>query len=175
MAHKHAQDLSVIEKAKFYAIEKHKYVNQSYDMYPYSFHLDMVYKVAKRFIDLIPIQDRDEVLAGTWVHDIIEDARENYNDVLEETNEVVAEYAYALTNPKGKNREQRNRKEYYDGLKLYKHASFIKLCDRIANIEFSRKSGNSMYKKYQREAKEFRAKLDDGRWDEMWKYLESKL
>ena len=175
MAHKHSHEQSIVDKAKFYAIEKHKYVNQSYDIYPYSFHLDMVYKVAKRYIDLVPIQDQEEVLAAVWVHDIIEDARENYNDVLEETNETVAEYAFALTNPKGKNRADRNRKEYYDGLKLYKHASFIKLCDRIANVEFSRKSGGSMYKKYQKEAKEFRSKLDDGRWDEMWKHLESKL
>jgi len=133
----------------------------------------MVFLEATRFIHLIDFREQDDVLAGAWVHDIIEDARENYNDVLRSTNETVAEYAYALTNDKGKNRSERAGKKYYEGLKSYKHASFIKICDRIANTKFSKSSGGGMFKKYKKEFEEFKKHLYiNNRYEEVWTYLE---
>ena len=38
--------MNIIEKAKAYAIEKHKAVNQKYDQYDYDFHLNMVFETA---------------------------------------------------------------------------------------------------------------------------------
>ncbi len=118
--------MSILEKTKAYAIRKHKAVNQKYDKFDYDFHLNMVYEIAQKFIHLVDSDERENVLAGCWVHDIIEDARETYNDVRKETNETIAELAYALTNEKGRNRTERANNKYYQGIRDTKNASFIK-------------------------------------------------
>lgn len=164
--------LAIDEIAKDYAIRRHREVNHHYDaLHSYAFHLQMAVDAALKFIHLIPESEREEVIAGCWVHDIIEDARETYNNVKQATNETVAEYAYALTNEKGKNRKERANKKYYDGIKAYKHATFIKLCDRIANVTFSKENSYSRFNMYKKEHKEFKHMLYDGRYDEMWNYL----
>jgi (p)ppGpp synthase/HD superfamily hydrolase len=175
MSHKNTESTSIVEIAKNYAIERHKYVNQTYDIHPYSFHLDSTYRVAKRFIHLISEKDRDNVLAGCWVHDVIEDTRQTHNDVKKATNETVAEYSYVLTNPKGKNRKERNSPAYYNDIKGFLHASFIKLCDRIANLEYSLSVESDKFVMYKKEHKSFRVKLYDGRWKEMWDHLEKLI
>jgi len=168
--------LSVEEIAKDYAIRRHREVNHHYNaLYPYAFHLQMTVEAAEKFIDLIPEEDRSDVIGGCWVHDIIEDARETYNNVKHATNETIAEYAYALCNEKGKTRKERANEKYYQGILNYKHALFIKLCDRIANVTFSVNEKSSMINMYRKEYDDFYANLYDGRFREMWDYLEKLL
>jgi (p)ppGpp synthase/HD superfamily hydrolase len=143
-----------------------------YGIRPYSYHLDMVFDKATEFIYLIPEKDRAEVLAGCWVHDTLEDTHKTYNDVKKATNETVAEYAYALTNEKGRTRKDRANQNYYDEMRAYKHASFIKICDRMANVEFSKLTATRMFEMYKKENPYFREKLYDGRWDVMWNRLD---
>jgi (p)ppGpp synthase/HD superfamily hydrolase len=153
----------------------HGKVHQEYDGHPYRLHLKLAANEAKRFIHLIPEGDRDCVIAGTWVHDTIEDTGVTYNDVLKHTNKVVAEYAYACTNDKGRNRAERANPGYYYGIRIYKHASFIKLCDRLANVRYGKEHKDGMFAMYKREYPFFKEHLYDGRWDEMWKELEKLL
>ena len=85
--------MNIVEIAKEYAFRKHREVNQKYDDKCYTYHLQCVYSIAKEYIHLIPEKDRDDVLASAFLHDVIEDARENYNDALtlvEETSKVVS-------------------------------------------------------------------------------------
>lgn len=172
MSHEYSYISSISEIAMRYAIERHHIVNQYFDsIYPYSYHLERVVEIAKKFIYLIPEEDREDVLGGCWAHDIIEDTRESFNDVKKAVNLTVAEYSYALTNEKGKTRKERANEKYYREIRLYKHASFIKLCDRIANIEYSKSKNSSMFKKYQEEHPKFYEGLFDGRWLPMWNYL----
>lgn len=158
--------------AKTFAIQCHRDVNQKYRDLPYEYHLLMVVRIALKFIHLIPEEDQKDVIDGCWVHDVIEDTGKTYNDVKRATNEAVAEYAYALTNEKGKTRKERANEKYYRGIHEYKHATFIKLCDRYANMEFSYKNGDSMYKKYVEEMKDFQLFLKDERYGDLWKALE---
>ncbi|MGC6431177.1 MAG: phosphohydrolase [Jejuia sp.] len=164
--------MTIVEKTKAYAIEKHKNVNHKYDNYDYDFHLNMVYEVAQKFIHLIKEDERENVLAACWVHDIIEDARETYNDVKKATNETVAELAYALTNEKGRNRAERANDKYYNGIKETKNASFLKFCDRIANVSYSKNRGSSMFDKYASENKDFISKIYVPECEEISMYLE---
>lgn len=150
------------KQVKKYAITKHREVNHKYaNGLDYDFHLALVVEVANKFIHLIPEEDQENVIAGCWVHDIIEDARETYNDVKKATNEEVAELAYALTNEKGRNRSERANDKYYEGIRNTPHAAFIKFCDRIANYSFSKSQGSSMAKKYEKENANFIAKIYD--------------
>ena len=158
---------------KTYAISCHRDVNQRYHDQPYEFHLKMVVEIAERFIHLIPEEDREDVIAGCWVHDIIEDTGKTYNDVKRATNETIAEYAYALTSEKGRNREERANHAYYAGIDRYKHATFIKLCDRYANMKYSKDNGSSMFKTYQKEMDSFIWHLKGHKYEELWTALEA--
>ena len=151
--------MKILEKTKEYAIRKHRSVNHKYDKYDYGFHLNMVFEIAKKFIHLVESNEQENVLAGCWVHDIIEDARETYNDVKIETNDTIAELAYALTNEKGRNRAERANEKYYKGIRETKNASFIKFCDRIANVIHSKNNHSRMFDKYKSENENFIAKI----------------
>ena len=74
--------------------------------------------IACKYIHLLP-NNRviSEVLAACWVHDVIEDCRETYNDVKNVLGERVADIAYALTNEKGKTRKERANDKYYEGIR----------------------------------------------------------
>lgn len=143
-----------------YAVDCHKSTNHLYDGdKPYSHHLSMVVGVAADFIHLIPEKDQENVLAACWCHDVIEDCRQTYNDVMKETNKAVAEIVYAVSNEKGKSRTERANEKYYSGIVFTPYASFVKICDRIANYEYSVSQNSPMVGKYQKEMYEFVKKL----------------
>jgi len=162
-------------KAQLYAIEKHDAVNQLYDGMRYSRHLQMVYEIGLAFIYLIPSHEQEEVLSGCWVHDVLEDTHETYNDLKRVLGETIAEYSYALQNNKGRIRSERANNSYYHGIRIYKHSTFIKLCDRIANLTYSKEKGSSMFNKYKKEFEHFHDQLYDGRYQEMWNFLEDMV
>lgn len=152
----------IVEKAMKYAIECHSSTNHKYgEGLEYSFHLGMVYSFGVKFIHLIPEEHRDNVLASLWVHDVIEDCRQTYNDVKEALNERIAELAYALTNEKGKNRKERGNDKYYQGIRDTEFAVFDKLCDRMANMTYSKNEGSRMFDMYVKENGGFIDKLSD--------------
>lgn len=163
----------MLEKVREYAIQKHKSVNHKYDHHEYAYHLNMVYEAAQKFIHLIEKEEQENVLAACWVHDIIEDARETYNDVKKETNETIAELAYALTNEKGRTRKERANDKYYKGIRDTKNASFIKFCDRIANVTYSKKTNSRMFDLYKKENENFVSKIYVPECEELATYLTS--
>ena len=50
---------------------------------------------------------------------------------------MATEIVYALTNDKGRTRDERAGEKYYAGIRSTPYAPFMKLCDRVANITFS--------------------------------------
>jgi (p)ppGpp synthase/HD superfamily hydrolase len=133
----------------------------------------MVVDIADRFIHLIPEKYRDIVISSCWAHDTLEDTRITYNDLLKVTSIEVADIVYALTNEKGKTRKERANDKYYQGIRETPYATFVKLCDRIANVEYSMATRSRMLEMYRKEMPEFIDTLYDEKWDEMFKYLES--
>lgn len=164
--------IGIVNQTREYGLKCHNQTNHYYDNHPYGVHLQQVYNIAVRFIHLIPEEQRDNVLAACWVHDVIEDCRQTYNDVLKATNETIAELAYALTNEKGKNRKERANDKYYNGIRLTPNAIFIKLCDRIANYQYSiDQITSNMALKYKKEMWEFVKNLYDAKYQEMFDHL----
>ena len=163
--------MEIIEKARYLAITAHAGQSYGKDIHvPYIKHLEDVVKVLNEF----GIVDDNLIIAG-YLHDIIEDTFATYSDLKKSTNEIIAEYTFALTNEKGRNRVDRANDKYYKELKEYKHGSFIKLCDRIANVKYSKNINPEMFKMYKKEYKNFKEKLYDGRWNPMWKELEKLI
>ena len=151
--------MTLLDKAKEYATIYHSQTNHEYDEKPYSYHLQMVVDAAAGFIQLIPEHDRETVLAACWCHDVIEDTRQTYNDVAKATSVEVAEIVYALTNEKGKNRKERANDKYYAGIRAVPYAGFVKACDRLANVLYSRHTTGKMFAAYKREHEQFRKEL----------------
>ena len=153
-----------------WCIEQHANTNHYYDKYlPYEFHLRMVAQVADQFIRLIKtdtgtaINFRNAVKKACWGHDLIEDCRVSYNDVKSKLGEEAADIIYAVTNEKGKSRKERANDKYYEGIRNTPGAVFVKLCDRIANVQYSKMTKSRMYEVYQKELDEFIVKLG---WDD---------
>ena len=165
----------MLEKTIAYATACHQKVNHKYDDKDYTFHLNMVYEVAKKFSYLVEESERENVYCGCWVHDIIEDARGTYNDVLKNTNATIAELAYALTNEKGKTRSERANNTYYEGIRNTPNATYIKLCDRIANITYSKSQGSTMFENYKKEHSNFIEKLYLPELQDMVNHMEKLL
>lgn len=147
-----------------WCLDQHRNTNHMYDKYlPYEFHLRMVVEVFRKFQNVlllsypeIPTKEMaDKILENVelacWGHDLIEDTRVTYNDVAENTNLVVADLVYALTNEKGRNRKERANEAYYAGIRNVRHGVFVKLCDRIANVQYSKMSGSRMFEMYRKE------------------------
>ena len=169
-----------LNKVIHYAIKSHVAVNQSYDDKPYSVHINAVAKVAIKFQHFIPLELKDEVIGAAYCHDMIEDTFETYNDILKYTKSyLLSEIVFAVTNEKGRNRSERANDKYYKGIRKQQYASFIKLCDRIANVEYGKAYGSSMFKKYQKEQTNFmKLVIDDDLRDtysELINYLEELL
>lgn len=138
-------------------------------------HLHSVVKIAYLFNYLIKPEDYFVVICACYCHDLIEDCRVSYNDLKIKTSEKIADIVYDVTSEKGKNRNERNNEKFYNQLKLNDLAIFVKLCDRIANIMYSKSTKSSMFKKYKQEYDNFKSKLFTEKYEDMFKFLEEKL
>lgn len=164
------------EVAQTYAVARHAACNHLYDDKPYAFHLQMVAQTADIFTQSYDPQTREIIIAAAWCHDVIEDARETYNDVKKSLGEEVAEIVYALTNDKGRTRAERAGEAYYSGIRQTPHATLVKLCDRIANVKHSLHTRGRMLEIYKKEYPTFRSKLYvEGELEGVWAELERLL
>lgn len=142
-------------------------VNQKYDIHPYSYHLFSVANLAeeymKSYYGFMPGSEvYNTLFFAACFHDSIEDARKTYNDIkniaieFENVNPIMAaELVYALTAEKGKTRAERENENYYKGIRETPFAGFLKLCDRYANMLYSKETGSSKFKMYKEELPEF--------------------
>jgi (p)ppGpp synthase/HD superfamily hydrolase len=167
-------------KIQQWCIEQHSKTNHMYDTYlPYEFHLRMVANAAKDFQHLLDdvkdyytgksqvIEKRQDVtltlrtacLRAAWGHDLIEDTRNSYNDVKDVLGQEAADIIYAVSNEKGKNRKERANDKYYEGIRETPGAVFVKLADRIANVQYSKMTQSRMFEMYKKENDHFLTSL----------------
>jgi (p)ppGpp synthase/HD superfamily hydrolase len=164
----------ILDNRAQWCIDQHRKTNHFYDEYlPYEFHLRMVVNICDQFIH-IPERCFDDLVVSCWGHDLIEDCRVSYNDCKIQLGDYAANIIYAVTNEKGKNRMERANEKYYNGILTTEGAVFIKLCDRIANVQYSKMTNSKMFFIYQKENNLFKDKLfKDERYTPMFEYLES--
>ena len=154
-------DLTLEEKAKFFAISAHNSVYQYYGNCLYSEHLCDTVDNVKEYAHLYPDINLELAICIMWCHDIIEDARVTYNDVLNVLGKEVADGAFALTNNTGKSRKERADPAYY--AKILKEGitvQFCKICDRIANMKNGKKLKHKMFDGYKKELDGFQKQVD---------------
>ena len=153
-------------------MDLHNSVNHFYDGWDYVIHLDAVEEVHQRFAHELDVPLDDEIISkACYGHDLEEDTRQTYNDIVKLFGVEVAEIIHALTNEKGRNREERANATYYLNIRKTPGASFVKMCDRIANVEYSKSIGSRMFKVYEKENEKFMKSVDADRFPEMKKHL----
>lgn len=174
-----------IHRMEEVAFQIHDAVNQKYDrVLPYGFHLRMTAASVSRYGHWVAENEADVLIlyASAYLHDVIEDARMTYNDVVRflqdfhasdpslpdgvkhQVETQVPEIVYALTNEKGRNRKERANASYYKGIRETKFAPFVKMCDRLANIRYSVLFGlpNPMLDVYRKEYPDFIRQISEG-------------
>jgi (p)ppGpp synthase/HD superfamily hydrolase len=145
--------------AATYALDCHRQTQHFYGEQPYEFHLLMVFEYAFQCLDMVDKSLQVSVLAAAWTHDLIEDCRQSYRDVEAVCGEQVAEITYALTQEKGRTRSARAGVGYYAGIRQVQGATFLKLCDRLANVAYSYQKNKKMLDLYRSEQPFFKSQL----------------
>ena len=153
-----------------FASDKHKTQTYSWDR-PYTFHLRAVRDTVLRFLPYLPYGvSVEEVVLGAWGHDLIEDTGVTREELTERYGEEVSNVIWHVTDEPGKNRKERHAATY-GKTRQSPAAVFLKLCDRIANIEAGGKT--QMYRK---EHLEFKAALyKENEMEPLWEHLETIL
>lgn len=176
-----------VMSAEEFAIKAHRDTNHMYDEYlPYEFHLRMAVQVCNDFkhIPVKIMRPADEkgfdmicpyfgaAWSAVWLHDTIEDARVSYKRIYGLFGRCVAELVFAVTNNRGRDRSERANADYYDGIRKTPGATFVKLCDRIANVQYSKLTKSRMFEQYKKEHKCFKNMLYTDDYKEMFDYLD---
>ncbi len=170
-----------VQEFKEWCIYRHDvFVNQKYDdNIQYSKHLEFVDAACHRFKHLLkPWADTalggefELANKGCWGHDLIEDARVTYNDIVNMVGKTVAEIIFCCTEDKGRTRDERHSEAYYNLLATNRLAIFVKLCDIIGNTTYSLLTNSGMYRKHKAEHEKTRKYLYLEEFDEMFLYLD---
>lgn len=166
------QALDPLRFVKYYASIKH--AGQTYSNgLPYTHHLAQVEQVVRRFDLSIPIYEvsKHKMLEAAWLHDVIEDTGTKRKEIAEMFGETVATLVWAVSNEPGENRKIRHALTYPKTLKT-PGAVFLKLCDRIANVE----AGGKLVQMYRDEHDTFRRMLrTEGICDVLWAHLDGLM
>lgn len=151
---------NLVNEARQFAIDAHQHVNQTYNGLPYDFHLKMAARVAERYVEGYSAEGsefRNNLRAAVWLHDTLEDCHHlSYNDLNKRFGKDIAELVFAVTDKKGRNRKERKD---FQSIRDIKGATFVKLCDRIANVEAGIILGGTMTEKYRQEQSELNFEL----------------
>lgn len=172
-----------------WCVNRHKETNHFYDGdIPYRLHLDLVYRVAQQYRNVAPVIFGGGIYlikSCCYGHDLIEDTRTTYNDIMVALQRdgqlnsdaiIVADVIKACTNyNRGKNRLERMPDFVYADIRTTPGATFIKLCDRIANIEFSVLTGSRMLDVYRKENEHFIEKLYNSDYEIMFSKIRKLL
>lgn len=134
------------ERALLVADKAH--ANQTYDIYPYGYHIRQVVKIAEE------LGYDESIIVASALHDTLEDTELSYNDLKKAFGQEVAEIVYCVTDELGRNRKERKAKTYPKIQGNWK-ATVVKICDRIANMQQSKLYNKSLFEIYQSEHSDF--------------------
>lgn len=142
-----------------FAIKAHG--DQKYGDVAYVEHLKDVRAAVERFRDSIPAETFEIIAYAAWLHDTIEDTPVEFDDVVEMFGLEIADCVWAVTDEPAPNRRQRAAKTL-PKIKAHPFAIYLKLCDRIANVEATIRDRNKrLFKMYSGEYEMFRGALSD--------------
>jgi (p)ppGpp synthase/HD superfamily hydrolase len=141
--------MSDISKIALYAEKCYKDANCEYGVgESYMTHIDMVVGYVNFYKDIFSRPMDVEVMIGAaYCHDLMEDAKQTYNNISSVAGKKVADVVLAVTDVPAENRLMKHLLTMGKTVKDYR-AIILKMCDILANATYSMASGSSMHAKY---------------------------
>lgn len=165
-----------VVRAREFAFEKHKDMTVS-DGKPYSVHLQ---RVVDNLFKFVKRPTKEQVMA-CYLHDTVEDTDSTLMEIEAYFGSKVRDIVYRVTDEPGKNRKERKEKTY-PKISNDLDSTLVKLCDRIANVEYPSPKKSSYCEMYKKEQPLFesicRVNRQDPQWKEaelMWEHLSEAL
>jgi hypothetical protein len=165
--------MKTLRETRRFAIKAHG--AQPYGPFPYSYHLRAAENVARRFGFKSRI-----VRKAIWLHDVIEDCKLSVSYlVLAGLDPRAVQMAWAVSDGEGATRDER-KASTYEKIRSTPGAKLVKLCDRIANVEFSSSAHGDprKFQMYKDEYAHFQQELRDKTeldLEPLWLHLDSLL
>ena len=135
-------------KEKAHLVAEKIHFSQTYDIFPYIYHVKKVVKIAEC------LGYDEAIVVSCYLHDTLEDGSISYNDIKKYFGEEIAEIVFAVTDELGRNRKERKAKTYPKIRSNWK-AVAVKICDRIANVSHSKEFNPDKFRMYTKESKDF--------------------
>lgn len=132
----------------------------------------------KRFGANLEDESTAPLLVAAWLHDSFEDTSLTRTEVEAQFDFEIAELVWRVTDEPGATHKER-KPATYRKTRESKAAIILKLADRIANVESSLASKNSLLRLYRREQDEFKQALkpmsNSEMTQRMWDHLDQLL
>jgi guanosine-3',5'-bis(diphosphate) 3'-pyrophosphohydrolase len=126
----------VLQRAELFAKDKHQGQLRADKKTPYYSHLSQVVTELKK----MGVVDNDILCAG-WLHDTIEDTDTDYDKIMKEFNETIANYVASVTKDTRLVKVQQERQYVTQLEKAPWQSKVVKLADIIANFKDLANSG----------------------------------
>jgi (p)ppGpp synthase/HD superfamily hydrolase len=137
-----------LEKIKEFAQKSYDDANCKYNDGNYFIHINMVVDTLNNHMNIFcNHNDFINTLAACYTHDLLEDAKKSYNDIKIISNKDVVDITLAVTDVPAENRLMRHLLTMGKTVRDYR-AIILKMCDMLANAQYSKEHNSSMYKKY---------------------------
>lgn len=135
-------------KIREYAERCHNDANCKYNGGSYMFHVDKVVYAVETYQDIfIYATDKSITIAAAYGHDLVEDAKQTFNDMKSIIGVEAAKVVLRVTDVPAENRLMKHLLTM--GKTIEDHRAIIlKMCDIWANATYSKTSGGTMYIKY---------------------------
>lgn len=121
--------MNLMKRAEQFA--SHHHSGQTYEGGPYTVHLSTVAGLLEAY------GAPDHLVAAGWLHDVVEDTEATIDDVRSEFGPKVAQLVEAVTNRPDQSQLERLSESIHGDMA----ATMLKLADRIANVEASKRGG----------------------------------
>ena len=143
--YKEMPDANII---KDYAMRCYDNANCEYDGGSFLKHITMVSDNVKKYQDVF--KNREDALhtyGAGFTHDLMEDAKQTYNNIYDVCGKDVADITLGVTDVPAENRLLKHLLTMGKTVRDHR-AIILKMCDILANATFSKETGSSMYQKY---------------------------
>jgi (p)ppGpp synthase/HD superfamily hydrolase len=138
-------DLDKIEK---YAEKCYADANCKYGEGTYMIHIRMVLDFVITHSDVFKTLDDGIHTAGAaFCHDLMEDAKQTYNNICDVAGKEVADITLGVTDVPAENRLMKHLLTMGKTVRDYR-AIILKMADMYSNAKYSKDNGSSMYLKY---------------------------
>lgn len=146
----------LIDKAKNFATFKHDRQFRKFGKIPYITHPAKVAEIVDQ------IGGGPEMVAASWLHDVVEECGVSFDELHEKFGRVVAYLVKELTNPSDLDKSKKGQYLLDKMNTMSSDALTVKLADRLSNVSDFATANPIFVQKYASETRLIMDGLDDG-------------